>query len=155
MKIEANFDGATRYFEGDPAAAILVEPGVYHVIDAAGRSHEVRIRQTRLESGGDGFEADVEGRNMVFALTDPREAQRHGVSSDSGGRRDIVAPMPGKVIRLLVAAGDSVEPGQGLVVVEAMKMQNELKSPKTGRVIRIVTAEGATVAAGDILMVIE
>ena len=150
MRIEASVNGAPRVFEGDPAAAALVEPGVYHVIGAAGRGYEVRIR----ESAG-GFEAEVDGRVVSLELTDPREARRQGVSADAAGRRDIKAPMPGKVIRLLVAEGDSVEPGQGLVVVEAMKMQNELKSPKTGTVTRIATEAGATVAAGDVLLTIE
>ena len=63
--------------------------------------------------------------------------------------------MPGKVVRLLVAVGDQVTPGQGLIVVEAMKMQNEMKSPKTGTVVEIKTKDGATVSAGEILIVIE
>jgi biotin carboxyl carrier protein len=63
--------------------------------------------------------------------------------------------MPGKVIRVLVAAGDPVEAGQGLVVVEAMKMQNEMKSPKAGRVVEVKTKPHAAVAAGDVLVVVE
>jgi biotin carboxyl carrier protein len=58
-------------------------------------------------------------------------------------------------VRVLVAAGDAVEAGQGLIVVEAMKMQNEMKSPKAGTVVEIKTKDGATVAAGEILIVIE
>jgi len=71
------------------------------------------------------------------------------------GRQQIVAPMPGKVICLLVAAGDTVEAGQGLIVVEAMKMQNEIKSPKTGTLERFLAKEGQTVNAGDILAWVE
>jgi biotin carboxyl carrier protein len=63
--------------------------------------------------------------------------------------------MPGKVVRLLVKARDAVESGQGVVVVEAMKMQNELKSPKQGTVQKILVAEGASVNAGDVLLVVE
>jgi biotin carboxyl carrier protein len=59
--------------------------------------------------------------------------------------------MPGKVIRLLVSAGDQVEAGQGLVVVEAMKMQNEIRSPKKGKVERVVATEGQNVNAGEVL----
>jgi biotin carboxyl carrier protein len=63
--------------------------------------------------------------------------------------------MPGKIVRLLVAEGDSVEAGQGLLVVEAMKMQNEMKAPKAGCVVSLKAHEGATVAAGDVLATIE
>jgi biotin carboxyl carrier protein len=63
--------------------------------------------------------------------------------------------MPGKVIRLLVSSGDTVETGQGLIVVEAMKMQNEIKSPKSGILERFLTKEGQTVNAGDILAWVE
>ena len=65
-----------------------------------------------------------------------------------------MAPMPGKVVRVLVAPGDAVEADQGIVVVEAMKMQNELKAPRAGRVISVAAKEGATVAAGETLATI-
>ena len=67
----------------------------------------------------------------------------------------MTAPMPGKVVRVLVATGDVVETSQGLVVVEAMKMQNELKATRPGRVIEIRAREGETVGAGDTLVVLE
>jgi biotin carboxyl carrier protein len=63
--------------------------------------------------------------------------------------------MPGKVVRLLVAQGDTVEAGQGVAVVEAMKMQNELKAQRGGSVASIAVAEGALVSGGDTLMVID
>ena len=63
--------------------------------------------------------------------------------------------MPGKVVRVLVAQGDQVEAGQGLVIVEAMKMQNELKAPRAGKVVAVAAAAGATVNAGEILATIE
>ena len=63
--------------------------------------------------------------------------------------------MPGKIVRVLVAETDRVKAGQGIIVVEAMKMQNELRSPKDGRVQRVLTSEGSTVNAGDTLVVIE
>jgi biotin carboxyl carrier protein len=74
---------------------------------------------------------------------------------EAEGRQQISAPMPGKVIRLLLAAGDSVEAGQGLIVVEAMKMQNEIKSPKNGKVERLLVKEGQNVNAGDVLAWVE
>ena len=71
------------------------------------------------------------------------------------GVETIVSPMPGKVVRVLVAPGDAVETGQGLVVVEAMKMQNEMKAPRAGRVLSVAAKEGATVAAGETLATLE
>jgi biotin carboxyl carrier protein len=63
--------------------------------------------------------------------------------------------MPGRVVRLLLTKGAEVEAGQGVVVVEAMKMQNEIKSPKKGVVQKMLAVEGATVNAGDVLAIVE
>jgi biotin carboxyl carrier protein len=63
--------------------------------------------------------------------------------------------MPGKVVRVLLGAGDDVAAGQGVVVVEAMKMQNEIKSPKAGRIIEVRVSEGATVNSNQVLAVVE
>ena len=71
------------------------------------------------------------------------------------GRQQVLAPMPGKVVKLLVKAGDEVKARQGLVVVEAMKMENELRSPKDGRVTEIAVSEGTSVEAGRLLVVVE
>ncbi|MDQ3806105.1 MAG: biotin/lipoyl-binding protein, partial [Acidobacteriota bacterium] len=67
----------------------------------------------------------------------------------------ISAQMPGRVVRVLVEAGQEVEAGQPVVVVEAMKMQNEMKSPKAGAVAEVRARDGATVNAGDVLVIIE
>jgi biotin carboxyl carrier protein len=75
--------------------------------------------------------------------------------STGGGPQRVTAPMPGKVVRLLVKAGDEVQPRQGLVVVEAMKMENELRSARAGRVREVLVAEGQSVDAGTALMVVE
>ena len=71
------------------------------------------------------------------------------------GLETIAAPMPGKVVRVLVAPGDAMEAGQGLVMVEAMKMQNELKASRPGRVLTVPAKEGTTMAAGETLATIE
>jgi biotin carboxyl carrier protein len=70
------------------------------------------------------------------------------------GKQQIPAPMPGKVVRILVSAGETVEANQGLVVVEAMKMQNEIRAPKSGTIERIFIREGQAVAAGEALVTI-
>jgi biotin carboxyl carrier protein len=71
------------------------------------------------------------------------------------GKQVINAPMPGKVVKVLVKVGDEVKEGQGLVVVEAMKMENELKSPKAGKVVELLAKEGTTVENNAKLVVVE
>ena len=89
-------------------------------------------------------------------LRDPRSlrSRKDGAGNEHGPKK-LVAPMPGKVVRILVHEKAEVEAGQGIVVVEAMKMQNEIKSPKKGVVKKIVAAEGANVNAGDVLAIVE
>jgi biotin carboxyl carrier protein len=118
------------------ASVVEVEPGVYSVL-IEGQSFQIRM---------DGIDVEIE---------DPREPRKPGALAGLEGRQTIAAPMPGKVIRVLVADGDEVERGQGLVVIEAMKMQNELKSPKAGQVVSLLAEEGAPVGAGQVLVVVE
>jgi biotin carboxyl carrier protein len=94
-------------------------------------------------------------QEFIAEVIDPRtwSGRRHG-NVEAQGRQQVVAPMPGKVVRLLVQAGDHVEAGQGLLVVEAMKMQNEIRSPKSGTVERILAKEGQPVNAGEILCIV-
>ena len=112
-----------------------------------GRSYRV--------SKGAGNEIWVNGRRIRMEVFDPRDLRPGQGATANQGRQEIAASMPGKVIRVLVAPGDAVEEGQGLVVVEAMKMQNEMKSPKAGRVTEIRARPDATVGAGEILVVVE
>ena len=89
-------------------------------------------------------------------LSDPRSLRARKASAGlDHGPIKVVAPMPGKVVRVLAAEKTEVEAGQGVLVVEAMKMQNELKSPKKGVVQRIMASEGSAVNAGDVLAVVE
>jgi biotin carboxyl carrier protein len=97
----------------------------------------------------------VSGRRFEFAIDDPRAWKRTGGSGGGHGRASITAPMPGKVVRVLATAGERVEAGQGIVVVEAMKMQNEMKAPRAGRVIAIAVRENDSVNAGTVLATIE
>jgi biotin carboxyl carrier protein len=134
-------DAIEREFSLEPLAA-----GSYSVL-IEGRSYEVVL--------GRGNEIQVNGRTLSVEVFDPRSMRARGAAGAGEGRQKIAALMPGKVVRLLVAQGDTVESGQGLVVVEAMKMQNEMKSPKDGRVAEVRTRTDATVAAGEVLLVIE
>ncbi|MCA1592588.1 MAG: biotin/lipoyl-binding protein [Acidobacteria bacterium] len=127
--------------------------GVYLLL-FEGRVYECRVDGTTKGRGA--LEVHVGGRAHSVTLYDPkrlRGAQSAGGQAD--GRVEVKAPMPGKVVRVLVERGASVAAGDGLVVVEAMKMQNELKSPKAGTIVELHAETGATVNAGDVLAVIE
>ena len=100
--------------------------------------------------GGDAFEVKRE-RPLAGDILQRRPGRCRG----EAGPQKITAPMPGKIVRVMVSEKDEVKAGQGVIVMEAMKMQNEMKSPKDGRVQKILTSEGATVNAGDSLAVIE
>src|SRR5215208_615089 len=125
--------------------------------------HEGRVYECRAgaepgaEAGGRGaMRVAVGAREYGVRLTDPKHLRGAGAAAgEQGGRAQLKAPMPGKVVRVMVEAGQAVEAGQGLVVVEAMKMQNELKSPKSGTVAELRAEPGSTVNAGDVLVVVE
>ena len=120
---------------------VEVEPGVWSVL-LGGASFEVRAQ---------GEQFDVRG--WAFVVESEETAQER--QRASRGPAKISTTMPGKVIRLLVADGDTVKAGQGILVVEAMKMQNEIKSPKDGVVKGLKAEAGATVGAGQTLALIE
>ena len=162
MKYEATVDGRPALLELD-AARVRYQPetgeriereysiaaagaGVWSVL-MGGRSYSVSLLANN--------EVSVNGRVFRVEIFDPRGMRGRRTTAGSEGRQTIAASMPGRVIRVLVEAGQDVEAGQGLIVVEAMKMQNEMKSPKAGRVVAVKTSAGATVAAGEILAVVE
>lgn len=121
--------------------------------------HEGRVYDCRVDGAGGtrgASEVTVRGRAYGVNLTDPKHLRGAGGTHGSdGGRAQITAPMPGKVVRVLVEVGQQIEAGQGVVVVEAMKMQNEMKSPKSGIIAELHAETGATVNAGDVLVIIE
>lgn len=124
--------------------------GAYSLL-AGGRSYDVTV----TEADGT-YQVSVNGTMFLVPLRDPKEFRGRSAHSDnSTGPCSIAASMPGKVIRLLVCEGDMVEEGQGVAVVEAMKMQNELRTPKGGIVKRIEVAENQAVNAGERLLIIE
>ncbi len=164
MKLTLKIDGVDESFEilapaprcrfrmGDSAESCadveVVEPGVYSVL-IDGRSYEARVEET-----ADALVVVIDGRRFEIEARDPRRFFRKRTGAGADGIQTIAAPMPGKVVRVLAAVGDEVAAGQGLLVVEAMKMQNELKAPRAGRVLAMSAAEGATVAAGETLATI-
>jgi biotin carboxyl carrier protein len=89
-------------------------------------------------------------------LRDPRSLRsRRGAATGDQGARKLLAPMPGKVVRVLAPEKTQVEAGQGVIVVEAMKMQNEMKAVKKGVVKQVLVKEGANVNAGDVMAIVE
>jgi biotin carboxyl carrier protein len=128
----SNGDGARPVISVDAAMAVNGNPGSIDV-HLDGRIVPVQIRQ-----------AGAFGRQ-----------KREGAGAPGAGPQRIVSPMPGKVVRVLVAAGDEVKARQGLVVVEAMKMENELRAARGGRVREVAVTEGRSVEAGTVLMVVE
>jgi biotin carboxyl carrier protein len=162
MKFEVQISGKTRTVELqrnsdrwqislDGAAldadAIEISPNVFSVL-LNGESYEVRI----AVASDSKLTLQTRHHEFVAEVVDPRAWRgRHHGAVEAQGRQEIVAPMPGKVVRVLVKAGDKVEAGQGLLVVEAMKMQNEVRSPKTGTVERLLAREGHAVNAGEVL----
>jgi biotin carboxyl carrier protein len=130
------------------ADAAKILPGVYSIL-LGGRSLEVTVEETT-----DGLLLRTAGREFHVEIADPRAWRRgRGGSIELAGRQQVAAPMPGKIVRVLVAQGQQVEAGQGLLVIEAMKMQNEIRSPKSGTIERLAR-EGQTVNAGEILAVV-
>jgi len=98
----------------------------------------------------------VRGRDHEVRITDPKRLRGSaGTTDTAGGRAEIKTAMPGKVVRILCSPDTEVQKGDGVIVVEAMKMQNEMRSPKTGRIAEIRVAEGDTVSAGDVLIVVD
>jgi biotin carboxyl carrier protein len=145
-RLTARVDGRRYEIEAREMGA-----GVYLLI-ADGRVHECRVERERA-----GFNVRVGNHVYSVTLADPkrlRGAQLPG-AHDGEGAAQVIAPMPGKVVRVLVPVGAQVEAGDGLVVVEAMKMQNEMKSPRNGTVTAIHAEVGATVNAGDVLVIVE
>ena len=129
----------------------LLEPGVMSLLIA---DPDAQGRQYRCVLDGDGVV--IGGRRYGFAVDDPRSLQgRRGAGAGTEGPQPVKAPMPGRVVRMLVEVGMEVGEGQGVVVIEAMKMQNELKAPKAGRVVRVGAVVGDTVGSGDVLVVVE
>ena len=109
-----------------------------------------------FEAYADDKSVTIAGRTFETNVIDPKRLRGSAAGAAAEhGHAEIRTAMPGKVVRILKSAGDAVTKGEGVIVVEAMKMQNELKSPKGGTVGEFKVAEGTTVGAGDLLVVID
>lgn len=132
------------------ASLSAVTPGVFSIL-LGHRSYLVYVEPG--ESGG--FTISASNQSHAVTIADPRDRSARSKKQVIVGPMELRAQMPGKVVKLLVQPGSNVQAGESLIVVEAMKMQNEMKSPKDGVIGEIYVAEGATVSAGDRLMAVE
>ncbi len=147
-RVEASVDGRRYELE-----ARETEAGMFLLL-AGGRVYECRASRNSEQGGA----TEVHLGDEIFQVTlvDPKRLRgAREAGAEASGRAQIKASMPGKVVRVHVEAGALVEAGDALVVVEAMKMQNELKSPKSGTVVEVRAETGATVNAGDVMVVVE
>lgn len=131
------------------ASVAEIMPGVFSVLLGP------RSFTAYVVPNGENLEVWTGGERHVLSIADARDRFSKNKKAHAAGPIELRAQMPGKVIKLLVELGQTVRAGQGLIVVEAMKMQNEMKSPKDGIVSKIPAVEGATVAAGEPLIVVE
>jgi biotin carboxyl carrier protein len=131
---------------------LQVDAGLYSLL-IGGRSYEIDLLEVE-----EALMVLVDGQPFRVEIQEERERRLRaaaGKGEVKAGKRVVTAPMPGKVVRLLVRPGDAVQPGDGIIVVEAMKMENELKAPAAGTVKEIRVEEGRPVSGGDVLVVIE
>ena len=149
VEIRAEGDGYSVALDGRAVAVDAVAlPGGITSLLLDGHSHELAV-----ERDGDQLRVHFPGYSVPVELTDAARSVATPVRRASGPVR-LTAPMPGRVVRVLVAPGALVEAGQGVAVVEAMKMENELRAPRAGRVEQVAVREGQAVEAGALLLVI-
>lgn len=172
MTFEVEIGGRLRTVTIDAVDASGASGGAFRAtID--GVAHDVTVRPTDLGLSmvfDDGRSVDVAATETtmgewfvqlphvdVVAVVDRRrrERSRGGEAAAAAGLQRVTAPMPGRVVRVLVKPGDLVEARQALVVIEAMKMENELGSPKAGAITEVLVTEGQSVEAGRLLVVVE
>jgi biotin carboxyl carrier protein len=166
MIFNLEIDGKTHQLEIDPsdspgqwrvlldgsaiqADAHLVRPGILSLL-IAGRAHRIVLDPHPTDPA-----LHLGSHRIPYRIEDPRSLRARRRLARADGPVAVKASMPGRIIRVLVEAGDAVAAHQAILVVEAMKMQNEIASPKEGRVIELRVAPGDTVAGGDILAIIE
>ena len=163
MKYEAEIDGQKVNLDVDERDGRIMaaiderryevevqrpEAGVYLLFDGD------KVYEARVSPLDGGLKIKLRGKSYSVNIID-RKHRRPGEDHGDDSQKHLIAPMPGKVVKLLLNVGDEVASGQGVVIVEAMKMQNEIKSPKAGRIAEIRVTEGEAVAANQLLAVVE
>jgi biotin carboxyl carrier protein len=128
-----------------------VGPGLYSIL-LGGRSYEAGVSRSGSAQGAHDYDVRVGAERYRVTIRDPRARRAGSNTGISAAPLEITAPMPGRVVKVLVREGEEVTAGQGLLVMEAMKMQNELRATRAGYVESIHTAEGAGVETGSPLL---
>jgi biotin carboxyl carrier protein len=150
--------------ELSPGHYAVTVDGKRHEVDALGLDHgavsmliDAESYSVEFEEVADEVAVLVKNQVTRVDVADERKLRLRAATAGFSveGKQAVNAPMPGKIVKVLVKVGDEVTEGQGLVVVEAMKMENELKSPKAGRVAELFAKEGQTVENNSKLVVIE
>lgn len=170
MKLTANINNESREIdvrrEGDKVFAAVGDKNYEldahttaannYLFKLNGKIYECYVAPKAGDAIGGKSQVSVGNNSYEFSLIDPKRLNHAGGPHAHGdGAAEIVTQMPGKVVRILLSVGDEVKAKEGVIVVEAMKMQNEMKSPKDGVIKEVRFAEGDTVNAGDVLVVIE
>lgn len=155
--IEIKRDGRTVFAEVDgrkyELEASVPESNVY-LLKHDGKIYEVVV--SPQQDRGEPQNVRIGSNELEITLIDPKRLRGgRGADAHAAGAAEIRTAMPGKVVKIIAAAGSEIKKGDSVIVVEAMKMQNEIKSPKDGVVQEIRVPEGSTVNAGDVLAVIE
>lgn len=152
IEIVRDADGRLRIHsasDGMEADAVEIAPDTFSIL----LNH--RVFDVRITPAPDGLMVRCGGQEFAASVSDPRvwKARQHSLG-DVDGPQQVSSPMAGRIVRLLVVAGEQVKSRQGLLVVEAMKMQNEIRAAKAGTVGRVLVTEGQTISAGELLMTI-
>jgi biotin carboxyl carrier protein len=160
VEIQRQADGYHVAIDGRTCLvdAVLVAEGTWSLLvrDPDGQ-HNISVEAVVVPRNGHGaMNVYIAGQPIEVNVRGGLGRRSREVAGASGsGPQRIIAPMPGKVVRVLVTPGEEVQPRQGLAVVEAMKMENELRAARGGRVREVLVTEGQSVDAGAILMVVE
>jgi biotin carboxyl carrier protein len=156
-ELEVVLDGDSVTVDGSTVRAHVEDlPGTpIQIVSIGNEVH--RVLAARGDHRGQ-YTLSVGGRRFTVEALDERARairELSGASARPAGPAHLVAPMPGLIVRVHVSEGDQVRPGQGLVVMEAMKMENELRAPVAGTIRRVLTAPGSVVEKGATLLEME
>jgi biotin carboxyl carrier protein len=149
LEVRAEAEAYVVDIDGRKARVLVHEAPPFLTLSFDGQTHEAGVWRR-----GPVFEVALSEERIEVLLRDVTRAAAPGASRPSSGPARVTAPMPGKVTRVLVARGQAVAAGAGLLVVEAMKMENELKAPRSGEVLELLAREGQAVEAGALLVVV-